>query len=89
MLNADPAQYFTPNNRAKHKVPTVLSRNNPTQEHKPVNKKGKERGTNSKRPCIDISESDTDSDDNDVFDKVLRAIELKKNLKKIHLTLYF
>ena len=41
MLETQPGEMFVPNKKAKHKVPEVLSNNNPTQKRKSTNAKSK------------------------------------------------
>ena len=90
MLEAQPGQMFVPNKKAKHKVPEVLSNNNPTQKRKTTNansktqnnnigKKGMKTKNTRKRPRIEISDSDDDTDsDDDVFGTVPKDVEEQK-----------
>ena len=75
MLEDDPTEFFAPNKRAKHKVPSMYNSSNPTQKRKsPVQKK---KTAIAKRPKIAIS-SDSDGEDERNITQVPQHVEEEK-----------
>ena len=88
MLDAQ-GQMFAPNKKAKHKVPEIVSRSNPTQKRthtdvknnngRKTNGKAKLKSKNSrKRPRIEISDSDDTDSNDDVYGNVPKHVEEQK-----------